>query len=40
MDPEDQQRRHQGAAAHAGKPDQKPDGQPGNREDRIDAKQH
>ena len=42
MDPEDQneQRRHEGAAAYPGDADQKPDGQPGDREDRIDAVQH
>ena len=42
MDPEGQheQRRHEGAAADAGDPDQQADGQPGDREDRIDAMQH
>ena len=42
MDAEDQheQRRHEGAAANPGDADQKPDGQPGDREDRIDAMQH
>ena len=42
MDTEGQheQRSHEGAAAYSGNPDQKPDGQPGDREDRIDAMQH
>ena len=42
MDSEDQhqKRRHQGAAAYAGEPDQQPDHEPGNGKDRIYAMQH